>query len=141
MQHKYVDPCYLIDTWEFLDGINNHIHLEPDTWICPQCKGDSFIIEDLTNLPGLKPIELVHAQQCRLSWASLLWLIYAAPTSNGQEICERAINGYDLPQLPIHRFPHQDKPSNIVWASTWQKVLHCCYAMTREGKLDNPLGK
>jgi hypothetical protein len=62
LQCKYVDPCYLTNTWEFLESINSHIHLELDTWIRPQCEGDSFIMEVLTNLPGLKPIELVHAQ-------------------------------------------------------------------------------
>jgi hypothetical protein len=138
LQRKYVDPCYLTNTWEFLDSINSHIRLEPDTWIQPQREGDSFIMEDLANLPGLKPIELVHAQRCRLFLG--VTTLADICTSNGVEICEWAINGYDLPRPPIHRFPRQDKPSNLVWA-TWRKVLRRCYATTRERRLDHPLGK
>jgi hypothetical protein len=36
MTRKYIDPCYVSHTWEFLDSINSHIRLEPDGWIRPQ---------------------------------------------------------------------------------------------------------
>jgi hypothetical protein len=85
LQHKYLDPCYLTNTWEFLDSINSHIWLEPNTWIRPQPEGDSFIMEDLANLPGLKPIELVHAQRCRLFLG--VTTLADTCTSNGIEIC------------------------------------------------------
>jgi hypothetical protein len=35
-QWKYVDQCYLTNTWEFLDSIDAHIHFEPDQWLYPQ---------------------------------------------------------------------------------------------------------
>jgi hypothetical protein len=135
---KYVDPCYATHTWEFLDSINSHIHLEPDTWIRPQREADSFIMEDLTNLVGLKPIELVHAQRCRLFLG--VTTLADICSSNGTEISEWAINGHDSPRSPVHRFPRQASPSAPIW-STWRKVLRRCYSTAREQKLDHPLGK
>jgi hypothetical protein len=35
-QWKYVDPCYLTHTWEFLDSINAQIRFDPDQWLQPQ---------------------------------------------------------------------------------------------------------
>jgi hypothetical protein len=35
-QRKYVDPCYLMHTWEFLDSIDAQLRLEPDPWLRPQ---------------------------------------------------------------------------------------------------------
>jgi hypothetical protein len=133
-----VDPCYATHTWEFLNSINSHIRLEPDTWICPQCKGDSFIREDLANLDGLKPIELVHAQWCRLFLG--VTTLADISTSNGMEICEWAINGQTNPRTPVYRVPRQESPSTPVW-TTWRKVLRRCYSTTTERKLDHPLGK
>jgi hypothetical protein len=44
-QWKYVNPCYLMHTWEFLDSINAQLRIEPDQWLCPQQQGDIFIME------------------------------------------------------------------------------------------------
>ena len=33
---QYVDPCYAMHTWEFMDGIRSHIHLDPTIWMHPQ---------------------------------------------------------------------------------------------------------
>jgi hypothetical protein len=62
----YVDPCYASHTWEFLDRIGSHIRLEPTTWTRPQRVGNRFIMDDVANLPGIKPIELVYVQRVRL---------------------------------------------------------------------------
>jgi hypothetical protein len=56
-----VDQSYASHTWAFLDRIGSHIRLEPTTWTRPQRVGNRFIMdEDVTNLPGIKPIELVY---------------------------------------------------------------------------------
>jgi hypothetical protein len=47
--------CYASHTWEFLDGIDSHICLEPKTWMHPQRTGDSlFIMDNVVNVPGIK---------------------------------------------------------------------------------------
>jgi hypothetical protein len=51
---QYIDPCYASHTWEFLDGIDSHIILEPQTWMYPQRTGDSFIMDVAANIPGIK---------------------------------------------------------------------------------------
>ena len=138
MTRKYVDQCYVSHTWEFLDSIKSHIRLEPDQWIRQQRVGDSFIMEYITHLPDIKPIELVHAQRCRLYLG--VTTMADICTSNGQEICGWALNGDDNPRLPIYRFPRQAKPSPQVW-TTWRTVLRRRYSTTRERKLDEPLGR
>jgi hypothetical protein len=138
MTRKYVDTCYVSHTWEFLDSIQSHIRLEPDRWIRPQRMEDSFIMEDITHLPGIKPIDLVHAQCCRLYLG--ITTIADICTSNGQEICGWALTGQDNPRTPVHQFPKQAKPSPQVW-NTWRTVLRRRYCNTRERKLDTPLGR
>jgi hypothetical protein len=32
----YVDPCYVLHTWGFLDGIGCHLRMDPLTWMHPQ---------------------------------------------------------------------------------------------------------
>ena len=64
----HVDPCYASHTWEFFDRIGSHIQLKLTTcWTRPQRDGDSFIMDDVANLPGIKPIKLpVYVQRVRL---------------------------------------------------------------------------
>jgi hypothetical protein len=59
----YVDQCYTSHTLAILDHIGSHIRLEPTTWTRPQRVGDRFIMDDVANLSGIKPIELVYVQQ------------------------------------------------------------------------------
>jgi hypothetical protein len=41
--------------------------MEPTTsWMNHQRTGDSFIMDDISNLPGIKPIDLVHAQRIHM---------------------------------------------------------------------------
>jgi hypothetical protein len=56
-QRKYVNPCYLTHTWEFLNSIDSHLRIETKTLIQPQRQNDSFIMEDIANLPRVKPYE------------------------------------------------------------------------------------
>ena len=58
----YVDQCLLSHTWEYLDRIGSHICLEPSNWTSPQRVGDRFIMDDVSNLHDIKPIDLVHVQ-------------------------------------------------------------------------------
>jgi hypothetical protein len=57
---KYgVDQCYASHTWAFLDRIGSYVRLELTTWTRPQRVGDQFIMDDVANLSGIKPIKLV----------------------------------------------------------------------------------
>ena len=137
-QRHYVDPCYASHTWEFLDSINSHIRLEPDLWIRPQRERDCFIMEDAANLPGIKPIELVHTQRVRL-YLNVTTLADIT-TSDGKEICDWATKVHENPRKSTHRFPRQDKPLSPQVLATWRNVIHRCYASQQAPKLDNPLG-
>jgi hypothetical protein len=75
MARLYVNPCYVSHTWEFLDKVGSHIRLEPSTWTRPQRAGDSFIMDDVANIPGIKPIELVYVQRVRLPHLSWRYFI------------------------------------------------------------------
>ena len=136
-QRLYVDQCHVPHTWEFLDSINSHLRLELTQWICPQQTHDSFIMEDISNLPGIKPIELVHAQRCHL-YLGVTTLMDIC-TSNGREICNWAMNGQDNPHPPVYQFLRQEKPSPLVW-KTWKQVLHRQYSNRSESKLNLSLG-
>jgi hypothetical protein len=68
----YIDPCYVSHAWVFLDSIGYHIRLDPKVWMQLQRNGDSFIMEDVAHLPGIKPINLVHVQRVRLHLVSIL---------------------------------------------------------------------
>jgi hypothetical protein len=83
---QYTDPCYASHTWEFLDGINSNVLLEPKTWMHPQRTGDSFIMEDAANIPGIKKLDLVHVQRVQL----FLGVTTCADITNsaGTAICE-----------------------------------------------------
>jgi hypothetical protein len=99
--------------------------LEPDTWIHPQHEGDSFIMEDFTNLVGLKPIKLVHAQRCRLFLG--VTTLADICSSNGTEISEWAINGQDSPTHTRLPLPLPSKPicSHLVHvAESTTPMLH-----------------
>ena len=63
-QRKYVDPCYLTRLWDFLDSIDTHLQFDSDQWLQPQWTGDKFIMDDLSNLPGIMMMKLVTTQQC-----------------------------------------------------------------------------
>ena len=61
-QLKYVDRCYLSHLWEFLDSTQTHLQFNSDQWMQPQRQRDAFIMEHLSNLPGITQNELVQAQ-------------------------------------------------------------------------------
>jgi hypothetical protein len=136
-QRLYVDPCHLTNTWAFLDSVGSHIRLEPEQWIRTQRTGDTFIMESISNLHNIKPIELVHAQRCRLYLG--VTTLADISTSNGRRLCEWAINGNQPHRTPTFRFPRQSNPSPTVW-NTWKQVLRRCYCTQRDMTLDHPLG-
>jgi hypothetical protein len=137
-QRKYVDECYLSQTWEFLDTTDTHIRMEPTLWLQPQRASDTFIMEELSLLPGVTAAELTHAQRCRLYLR--VTTLADITTSNGRQICHWALKGLDNPRTPQYRYPRQDKPSPPIWA-TWRKLLRRRYCTTKEQHLDTPLGQ
>jgi hypothetical protein len=136
-QHLYIDPCYLSHTWEFLADIGTHLRLNQDQWIHPQRTGDRFLMEDFASLPNIRPIQLVHAQRCRLflGVTTLANIIQ----SNGRMLCNWVTTGLHPPCHSIFHYPQQARPSPQVW-STWRKLLHTTYCQTKEQVLDTPLG-
>jgi hypothetical protein len=123
---QYTDPCYASHTWEFLDGINSHVLLEPKTWMHPQRTGDSFIMEDAANIPGIKRIDLVHVQRVRL----FLGVTTCADITNsaGTAICEWALNATNNPRQSMICFPRQERPSASNVLATWRRVIRTCYS-------------
>jgi hypothetical protein len=94
-QRKYVDPCYLTHLWDFLDSTDTHLQFDSDQWLRPQRIGDRFIMDELSNLPGITTKELVAAQRCRLYLGATT--LADICTSQGNYICEWAINGCERP--------------------------------------------
>lgn len=134
----YVDPCYVSHTWEFLDGIGCHIRLEPKKWMQPQRMGDSFIMDDVANLNGIKKIDLAHVQRVRL----FLGVTTLADISNsdGTSLCEWALNASGNPRDSVFHFPRQERPRAANVINTWKRVIRLCYAQRASRKLDHPMG-
>ena len=65
-QQKYVDPCYLSHLWEFINDIGTNMQFEFNPWLQPQRKHDTFIMDLISNLPGITKTDLNHAQCCQL---------------------------------------------------------------------------
>ena len=99
----YVDPCYITHTWNFLDSIGCHLRMEPTTWMHPQRNGDSFIMDDVSKIPGIKPIELSHVQRVRM----YLGVTTKADisTSDGIALCDWALDATMNPRPPVFCFP------------------------------------
>jgi hypothetical protein len=135
---QYIDPCYASQTWEFLDGIDSHIRLEPNTWMHPQRTGDSFIMDDVSQIPGLKKIDLVHVQCVRL----FLGVTTCADISNsaGTALCEWALNVTIYPRKSVMCFPRQERPSAANVIATWKRVMRICYSQAASRSLDRPMG-
>jgi hypothetical protein len=121
LQCHYIYKCYLSMTWEFLDDIDTTIGTDKQNWIVPQCISDSFIMEELSTLPRIKPIDLTHAQQCQL-YLGITTTVANISNSNGKDISEWALNGNDAPHHPSYIYPRQAKPASSIWA-TWHRLL------------------
>jgi hypothetical protein len=134
----YTDPCYVSHTWEFLDSIDSHIRLEPTTWTRPQRAGDRFIMDDVANLSGIKPIDMVHVQRVRLFLG--VTTLADISTTCGNALCDWAIKGTENPRSPIFRFPRQERPRDAKVLSTWTCIIRLCYSKANSRILDTPLG-
>jgi hypothetical protein len=136
---QYVDPGYASHTWEYLDRIGSHIRLEPTTWTQPQRAGDSFIMDDVANLTGLKPTELKHIHHVRLFLG--VTTLADITTSDGKSLCDWVLRASANPRKPVFRFPRQERPTAPHVINTWQRAIRQCYAQADQNKLDRPLGE
>jgi hypothetical protein len=96
-------------------------------------------MDDVANLPGIKPIDLVHVQRVRL----FLGVTTRADisTSDGNAMCEWAFNAAANPRKPVFRFPHQERPRAANVIATWKRVIRLCYSQADSRVLDKqPLG-
>jgi hypothetical protein len=134
----YVDPCYVTHTWEFLDGIDNYIHLEPTTWMRPQRVGDRFIMDDVAALPGIKKIEMVYVQRVRLFLG--VTMLADITNSAGTSLCEWAMNVEPNPRPSMLRFPRQDRPRAANVLATWRRIIRLCYSPSSTLAIERPLG-
>ena len=137
-QWKYVDPCYLTHLWDFLDDIDTHLQFDFDQWLYPQWQHDTFIIEMLSQIPGITKNELVHAQCCHLYLRAATMADIC--TSNGQSICKWAFNGQAQSHTSNFTFSIQSQPGNTVW-KTWKRLLQICFCSGTNNNLTTPLGK
>ena len=67
-QSKYVDPCYLSHFWNFLDDIDTHLHFDPNLWLKPQCQANTFIMDELSALPGIQQMNQSNTMMLFISW-------------------------------------------------------------------------
>jgi hypothetical protein len=74
-------------------------------------------MDDVANLPGIKPIELVHVQRVRL---------FLGVTTQSRHF------------KPV--FPRQERPRAANVIETWKRVKRLCYSQAASAVLDNPLG-
>jgi hypothetical protein len=118
---QYTDPCYASQTWEFLDGINSHVLLEPKTWMHPQRTGDSFIMEDAANIVGVTTCANIT-------------------NSAGNALCKWALNATSNPRQSMMCFPRQERPSASNVFATWKQVIRTCYSAAAFRTLDRPMG-
>ena len=108
-----------------------------DQWVHPQRTGDRFLMEDFASLPQIRPVQLVHAQRCRLFLG--VTTLADITDSNGRTLCHWALTGQHPPRSSIFHYPRQERPSPQVW-STWRQLLRATYCHTTERTLDTPLG-
>ena len=64
--HKYHEPIWLTNTWEFLSSINGVILYTTDQTLKPQCQHDTFLMEEFRQIHGIGSAELKRLNQCRL---------------------------------------------------------------------------
>ena len=60
-------------------------------------------MDDVTNLPDITPIQLVHVQWIRLFLGVMT--LADITSSDGKTLCEWAINADENPRQPVFRFP------------------------------------
>ena len=96
-------------------------------------------MDDVCNIPGIKPIKIVHVQRVRMH----LGVTTKADicTSDGKALCEWAMKVSDNPRPPTFCFPRQDKPRATNIIATWRRVIRLCYSMNDTYKLDAHLGE
>jgi hypothetical protein len=137
MQRHYVNPCYVSNTWDFLDQAGLHLQQDDPTKFLTQRQQDTFIIEIFSELPDITPTELKHAQRCRLYLG--ISTIADITESNGTHLCDWAMQGNQV-RSSVHIYPRQDCPSPWVW-NTWNNLLCHGYCHQSARRLDQPLGR
>jgi hypothetical protein len=70
----------------------------------PQRVGDQFMMDDVANLTGIKPIELLYVQRVCL-FLGVMTLANISSTSDGKTLCDWALSAKENPRKPVFRFP------------------------------------
>jgi hypothetical protein len=95
-------------------------------------------MEDFSAAPGIKPGDLIQAQQCHL-YLNVTTLADIC-NSKGTDICAWAMNGQANPRPSITTYPQQAKPAPHAWA-IWRCLLRITYCQSKDCKLDRPMGR
>jgi hypothetical protein len=134
----YVDHCYITHTWNFLDSNGCHLRMEPTTGMHPQRTGDSFIMNDVSQIPEIQPSELVNVQRVCM----YLGVTTKADisTSDGTALCDWSLNATLNPRTPVFCFPQQERPQSTQIIDTWKRIIRICYSQQATRHLDNPMG-
>ena len=95
-------------------------------------------MDDVANLPGIIPIELVYVQRVRLYLG--VTMLANISTSDGKELCAWALSVDENPHKPIFRFPRQESPTASYVLATWHRIIRLCYAPVKAQDLEYPMG-
>jgi hypothetical protein len=67
-------------------------------------------MDNVANLTGIKPIELVYVQRVRLYLG--VTTLADISTSDGKKLCAWALSVNENPRIPIFRFPQPTRTTN-----------------------------
>jgi hypothetical protein len=73
--------------------------------------GDRFIMDDVDNLPGIKPIELVQVQRFRILFLGVTTLADIS-SSDRKTYCNWVLPVNANPRKPVFRFPRHPTSKN-----------------------------
>ena len=86
-------------------------------WLLPQRTYDRFIMEEISQLPNVTPMDLKYAQCCRHCRLFLgITTLTDITTSDGKTIAEWTLtHGLDNPRPSPLLYPNQIRPNSTVW--------------------------
>ena len=112
--HHYVPLCWASHTWDFNDMYGLTLERDSQPWLLPQRENDRFIMEEISSLPNVKPLDLKYPQWCQLFLG--VTTLADITTSDGKAIADWVLTyGLDNPCPSSLLYPNQIRPNKTVW--------------------------
>eukprot|EP00956_Cyclotella_meneghiniana_P019828 scaffold34484_cov39-Cyclotella_meneghiniana.AAC.4 len=140
---SYIEPGMIVHLHDRLDALDGSIVIENQ--LCPKLQRvhDESIMEKISKLPGVKPREVQHANQCRKYMRVIT--IAELSTLCGRYIEPTRFNGRWRAKSRL-RWPRQPPPTGPMW-DTFQRLVKRAFcsrnmnrSKTQNIPLDKPLG-